>query len=114
MRMSSFLISSNYVEPKFPPCQEFSHSDYSPSGQSFSSFQHGAPYPRSVSNNNNNNAPYSSCLRSVRHGARLPHSSTLLPGDKAHVKSHITPSPSCSLMSSEHKYPDSPEHDPVL
>ncbi|NXH50840.1 HXB4 protein, partial [Dicaeum eximium] len=29
--MSSFLINSNYVDPKFPPCEEYSHSDYLPS-----------------------------------------------------------------------------------
>ncbi|XP_063034708.1 homeobox protein Hox-B4 isoform X1 [Melospiza melodia melodia] len=31
MAMSSFLINSNYVDPKFPPCEEYSHSDYLPS-----------------------------------------------------------------------------------
>ncbi|NXD46489.1 HXB4 protein, partial [Copsychus sechellarum] len=30
MAMSSFLINSNYVDPKFPPCEEYSHSDYLP------------------------------------------------------------------------------------
>ncbi|MGH0149337.1 UNVERIFIED_CONTAM: hypothetical protein FKN15_017991 [Acipenser sinensis] len=29
--MSSFLINSNYVDPKFPPCEEYSHNDYLPS-----------------------------------------------------------------------------------
>ncbi|XP_057716735.1 homeobox protein Hox-B4a [Corythoichthys intestinalis] len=28
MVMSSYLINSNYVDPKFPPCEEYSHSDY--------------------------------------------------------------------------------------
>ncbi|RLV62894.1 hypothetical protein DV515_00018835 [Chloebia gouldiae] len=31
MAMSSFLINSNYVDPKFPPCEEYSQSDYLPS-----------------------------------------------------------------------------------
>ncbi|XP_077413721.1 homeobox protein Hox-B4a [Vanacampus margaritifer] len=31
MVMSSYLINSNYVDPKFPPCEEYSHSDYLPS-----------------------------------------------------------------------------------
>ncbi|XP_034046807.1 homeobox protein Hox-B4a [Thalassophryne amazonica] len=31
MAMSSYLINSNYVDPKFPPCEEYSHSDYLPS-----------------------------------------------------------------------------------
>uniref|UniRef100_A0A8C3Y4X9 Homeobox B4 n=1 Tax=Catharus ustulatus TaxID=91951 RepID=A0A8C3Y4X9_CATUS len=30
MAMSSFLINSNYVDPKFPPCEEYSHGDYLP------------------------------------------------------------------------------------
>lgn len=30
MAMSSYLINSNYVDPKFPPCEEYSHSDYLP------------------------------------------------------------------------------------
>uniref|UniRef100_A0A8D0E8T0 Homeobox B4 n=1 Tax=Salvator merianae TaxID=96440 RepID=A0A8D0E8T0_SALMN len=31
MAMSSFLINSNYVDPKFPPCEEYSQHDYLPS-----------------------------------------------------------------------------------
>ncbi|XP_005993148.1 homeobox protein Hox-A4 [Latimeria chalumnae] len=29
--MSSFLINSNYIEPKFPPCEEYSQNNYIPS-----------------------------------------------------------------------------------
>ncbi|XP_060636857.1 homeobox protein Hox-B4 [Anolis sagrei] len=52
--MSSFLINSNYVDPKFPPCEEYSQHDYLPShspeyfgGQrrEENSFQHEALYP---------------------------------------------------------------------
>ncbi|XP_020853286.1 homeobox protein Hox-B4 [Phascolarctos cinereus] len=56
MAMSSFLINSNYVDPKFPPCEEYSQSDYLPSNHSpgyygsgqrrESSFQHEAGYGR--------------------------------------------------------------------
>uniref|UniRef100_F6QCF8 Homeobox B4 n=1 Tax=Xenopus tropicalis TaxID=8364 RepID=F6QCF8_XENTR len=113
---------SNYVDPKFPPCEEYSHTDYLPSGHSpeyyggqkrESSFQHGAPYSRSLSSSS---APYTSCQGSVRQGARLPHSSGLLPGEKAHLESSITPTspPSCSLIASDHKHPDSPGQDPVV
>uniref|UniRef100_A0A8C5PCU4 Homeobox A4 n=1 Tax=Leptobrachium leishanense TaxID=445787 RepID=A0A8C5PCU4_9ANUR len=28
MAMSSFLINSNYIEPKFPPCEEYAQSNY--------------------------------------------------------------------------------------
>lgn len=31
MAMSSYLINTNYVDPKFPPCEEYSQSDYLPS-----------------------------------------------------------------------------------
>ncbi|XP_021480353.2 homeobox protein Hox-B4a [Oncorhynchus mykiss] len=31
MAMSSYLINSNYVDPKFPPCEEYSQNDYLPS-----------------------------------------------------------------------------------
>ncbi|XP_036306902.1 homeobox protein Hox-B4 [Pipistrellus kuhlii] len=34
MAMSSFLINSNYVDPKFPPCEEYSQGDYLPSDPS--------------------------------------------------------------------------------
>uniref|UniRef100_UPI00358DF58D homeobox protein Hox-A4-like n=1 Tax=Myxine glutinosa TaxID=7769 RepID=UPI00358DF58D len=30
MAMSSYLIKSNYVDPKFPPCEEYSQNDYIP------------------------------------------------------------------------------------
>ena len=30
MAMSSYLIKSNYVDPKFPPCEEYSQSNYIP------------------------------------------------------------------------------------
>ncbi|XP_069067533.1 homeobox protein Hox-A4 [Pleurodeles waltl] len=30
MSMSSFLINSNYIEPKFPPCEEYSQGGYLP------------------------------------------------------------------------------------
>ncbi|MEE6465927.1 hypothetical protein FKM82_006748 [Ascaphus truei] len=56
MAMSSFLINSNYIEPKFPPCEEFSHNNYLGSGGSGQSpgyyerprepgFQEAAPHP---------------------------------------------------------------------
>ncbi|XP_061837646.1 homeobox protein Hox-B4a-like [Nerophis lumbriciformis] len=28
--MSSYLLACHYVEPKFPPCEEYSHPDYLP------------------------------------------------------------------------------------
>ncbi|XP_069490714.1 homeobox protein Hox-B4 [Ambystoma mexicanum] len=34
MAMSSFLVNSTYVDPKFPPCEEYCQTDYLPSSQS--------------------------------------------------------------------------------
>lgn len=51
--MSSYLINSNYVDPKFPPCEEYSQSDYLPSHspdyyssqrQEATAFQHDSLY----------------------------------------------------------------------
>ncbi|XP_048416505.1 homeobox protein Hox-B4a [Stegostoma tigrinum] len=62
--MSSFLINSNYVDPKFPPCEEYSQNNYLPSHspEYFTrsrepGFQHEAMYPRSAYSEQ----PYSSC-----------------------------------------------------
>ncbi|NXP95411.1 HXC4A protein, partial [Passerina amoena] len=30
MIMSSYLMDSNYIDPKFPPCEEYSQSNYIP------------------------------------------------------------------------------------
>ncbi|XP_039564449.1 homeobox protein Hox-B4-like [Passer montanus] len=30
MIMSSYLMDSNYIDPKFPPCEEYSQSSYIP------------------------------------------------------------------------------------
>ncbi|XP_043911264.1 homeobox protein Hox-B4 [Protopterus annectens] len=65
MAMSSFLINSNYVDPKFPPCEEYSQNDYLPSHspeyyssqRRESGFQHEAMYQRSACNEQ----IYSSC-----------------------------------------------------
>ncbi|XP_056264102.1 homeobox protein Hox-B4a [Pseudoliparis swirei] len=45
MAMSSYLINSNYVDPKFPPCEEYSHSDYLPS---HSPDYYGSPRPEAA------------------------------------------------------------------
>ncbi|XP_059801060.1 homeobox protein Hox-A4 [Hemitrygon akajei] len=54
MTMSSFLINSNYVEPKFPPCEEYSQNNYIPSQSPEyyerprdTGFHHEALYPQS-------------------------------------------------------------------
>nr|AIM47979.1 HOXB4y [Pantodon buchholzi] len=66
MAMSSFLINSNYVDPKFPPCEEYSQNDYLPSHSPdyYSAqrrepvFQHETMYhPRAACTD----PPYSSC-----------------------------------------------------
>lgn len=55
MTMSSYLINSNYIEPSFPPCDEYQQSGYIPSHGDYyerpkdTGFSHHdeATYPRS-------------------------------------------------------------------
>uniref|UniRef100_UPI00398F52F5 homeobox protein Hox-D4a n=1 Tax=Pristiophorus japonicus TaxID=55135 RepID=UPI00398F52F5 len=54
MTMSSYLMNSKYVDPKFPPCEEYSQNNYIPdhcseyySQSQDSDFQHQGIYPRS-------------------------------------------------------------------
>ncbi|XP_068068083.1 homeobox protein Hox-B4 [Anomalospiza imberbis] len=77
MAMSSFLINSNYVDPKFPPCEEYSHSDYLPNHspeyygsqrQRENAFHHEAVYePRAACKEQ----LYPSCQSSGQPGAPL-------------------------------------------
>uniref|UniRef100_UPI00358FEE0D homeobox protein Hox-C4-like n=1 Tax=Myxine glutinosa TaxID=7769 RepID=UPI00358FEE0D len=44
MAMSSFLMNSNYVDPKFPPCEEYSQNSYIPEqSPEYYGAQQGAP-----------------------------------------------------------------------
>ncbi|XP_055734666.1 homeobox protein Hox-D4a [Salvelinus fontinalis] len=54
MTMSSFMVDSKYVDPKFPPCEEYSQNSYIPEqGTDYygpaqdPGFQHPGIYPRS-------------------------------------------------------------------
>ncbi|KAF4087000.1 hypothetical protein AMELA_G00090950 [Ameiurus melas] len=62
MAMSSYMVNSKYVEPKFPPCEEYSQNSYIPEqGSGYYSpsqdtdFQHPGIYSRS----NYSEQPYS-------------------------------------------------------
>lgn len=53
MAMSSYMVNSKYVDPKFPPCEEYSQNNYIPEqGADYYSpaqdtdFEHPAIYPR--------------------------------------------------------------------
>ncbi|XP_069809786.1 homeobox protein Hox-B4 [Dendropsophus ebraccatus] len=121
MTMSSFLISSNYVDPKFPPCEEYSHTDYlpSPSPEYYcsqkreNSFQHGATYPRTACTSQH----YSSCQGSGPPASSIIPPPThpqvgLLPEDK-HQSQTKSPS-SCSQVSSDPKPSESSCQNPVV
>ncbi|XP_061443305.1 homeobox protein Hox-A3 isoform X2 [Rhineura floridana] len=45
MTMSSFLINSNYIEPKFPPCEEYSQLGGGSSGSNYHPHQPHHPHP---------------------------------------------------------------------
>lgn len=54
MAMSSYMVNSKYVDPKFPPCEEYSQNNYIPEqGSDYYSpsqdtdFEHPGIYPRS-------------------------------------------------------------------
>lgn len=55
MAMSSYMVNSKYVDPKFPPCEEYSQNSYIPEqgsdfyspAQDTTDFQHPGIYPRS-------------------------------------------------------------------
>ncbi|XP_075767392.1 homeobox protein Hox-B4 [Pelodiscus sinensis] len=113
MAMSSFLINSNYVDPKFPPCEEYSQNDYLPnpspeyyrSQRRESTFQHEAMYqPRSACNEQ----PYPVCRSSGQQPAVLSPRGHVHPS--AGLQSHLSepdlcesvtpsPPPSCSQNS---------------
>ncbi|XP_003224975.1 homeobox protein Hox-A4 [Anolis carolinensis] len=44
MTMSSFLINSNYIEPKFPPCEEYAQLGGGGSGGGGSNYHHHQPH----------------------------------------------------------------------
>ncbi|XP_008636705.1 PREDICTED: homeobox protein Hox-B4 isoform X1 [Corvus brachyrhynchos] len=129
MAMSSFLINSNYVDPKFPPCEEYSHSDYLPnhspeyysSQRRESTFQHEAMYePRSACKEQ----LYSSCQSSGHPAAVLSPRGHVHP--PAGLQSHLSepsqprepgtpsPPPSCSQNSVNQSPPGSSCKEPVV
>lgn len=106
MAMSSFLINSNYVDPKFPPCEEYSQNDYLPSHspdyygaqRREAAFQHEAMYHQ---RSGCTEPPYSSCHGSGEPTAVMsprghvlppPGLPTPLPEQNHHCDS-VTPSP---------------------
>nr|ACU32558.1 homeobox protein HoxB4 [Callorhinchus milii] len=113
--MSSFLINSNYVDPKFPPCEEYLQSDYLPSQspEYYSrarepGFQHEPMYPRSAYSADQR---YSSCSNIQGSGEQIVaprghgQSQTGLQDHLAKRGHHcepVTPSPppSCSQVTS--------------
>ncbi|XP_038241364.1 homeobox protein Hox-B4 [Dermochelys coriacea] len=130
MAMSSFLINSNYVDPKFPPCEEYSQNDYLPNHSPgyYSSqrretiFQHEAMYqPRSACNE----PPYPACQGSGHQPAVLSprghvHPSAGLQSHLSEANHHcesVTPSPpppSCSQNSMNQSPSHSSCKEPVV
>ncbi|KAG8140098.1 hypothetical protein E2320_002817 [Naja naja] len=125
MAMSSFLINSNYVDPKFPPCEEYSQHDYLPShtpeyfsGQrrQENSFQHEALYQaRSACNQ----PSYPPCQGSGHQPPVLSPRSQHAPAglqnhlsEPNHTCESITPSPPPSC--SQNSLNQSPGKEPVV
>ncbi|KAG2461190.1 homeobox protein Hox-B4a [Erpetoichthys calabaricus] len=129
MAMSSFLINSNYVDPKFPPCEEYSQNDYLPSHSPdyYSSqrretaFQHEAMFhQRSACTDQ----PYSSCQGPGQPSVVLPsrghvHAQTGLQSqvtEPSNPCESVTPSPppACSQNSTNQTTSSTSCKEPVV
>uniref|UniRef100_A0A8C7X3B4 Homeobox B4a n=1 Tax=Oryzias sinensis TaxID=183150 RepID=A0A8C7X3B4_9TELE len=115
MAMSSYLINSNYVDPKFPPCEEYSQSDYLPSHspdyyssqrQEPGAFQSDSLYHPHQHQNHRPRAepPYTPCQRAAQPASVLipPRGHVALStgqeqattfSDQSHRCNSVTPSP---------------------
>ncbi|XP_068606462.1 homeobox protein Hox-B3a isoform X1 [Brachionichthys hirsutus] len=122
MAMSSYLINSNYVDPKFPPCEEYSQSDYLPS---HSPDYYSAQRQDALYHAQRAEPPYTPCQRTGQpasvvtspRGHVLPPSGlqpTPVP-ERSHRCDSLTPSPppppSCGQSASS---PASSRKDPVV
>lgn len=95
MAMSSYLINSNYVDPKFPPCEEYSHTDYLSSSPDYYSSQRPEPaafqpdyhhHHQNHIHQNRTESPYAPCS-----AAAQPASVLMSP------RGHVAPVPEPSL-----------------
>ncbi|XP_072224606.1 homeobox protein Hox-B4a [Leuresthes tenuis] len=141
MAMSSYLINSNYVDPKFPPCEEYSQSDYLPSHspdyyssqrqeptafQPDSLYHHHQHHPKHQTHHQQRVDPtYTPCQREAQpasvvmspRGHVLPTTSVL---EQSHRSDSVTPSPpppsSCGQTSHNQSTssPVSTRKDPVV
>lgn len=142
MAMSSYLINSNYVDPKFPPCEEYSQSDYLPNHspdyyssqrqepaafQTDSLYQHHQHHPHQQQRAEQ---PYTPCQRTGQHASVVmsPRGHVLPPvglqttpiPEKRHRCDSVTPSPppapSCGQPphSPSTSSPAIPRKDPVV
>nr|AIS36060.1 HoxB4 [Ichthyophis bannanicus] len=128
MAMSSFLLNSNYVDPKFPPCEEYFQNDYlplNPSPEYYSGprresrSQRAAMYPRAACTEQ----PYSSWPSSGQQAAVLSPRNPGHPpsGLQSHFSEQtphcesVTPSPppSCN-QNSLNQSPSSSCREPVV
>lgn len=140
--MSSYLINSNYVDPKFPPCEEYSQSDYLPNHspdyyssqrqepaafQTDSLYQHHQHHPHQQQRAEQ---PYTPCQRTGQHASVVmsPRGHVLPPvglqttpiPEKRHRCDSVTPSPppapSCGQPphSPSTSSPAIPRKDPVV
>ncbi|XP_037544723.1 homeobox protein Hox-B4a [Nematolebias whitei] len=103
--MNSYLINSNYVDPKFPPCEEYSQSDYLPSHspdyyssqrQEPSAFQPDSLYP--PQSPHRAEPPYMPCQRAAQPASVVmsPRDHVALPttvSEQSHRCDTVTPSP---------------------
>lgn len=107
MAMSSYLINSNYVDPKFPPCEEYSQSDYLPSHspdyyssqrQEPNAFQPDSLYHHQQQQQHRADPPFMPCQRAAQPASVVisPRGHVALPApvsEQSHRCDSVTPSP---------------------
>ncbi|XP_063174211.1 homeobox protein Hox-D4 [Candoia aspera] len=107
MAMSSYMVNSKYVDPKFPPCEEYLQNNYlAEQGSDYygaaqdSDFQHQGLYPRP---NYSGQQPYScgsaqgSAVQARGHGQEPPGPTGHFPGQGEHCPPPPMPAPrTCS------------------
>uniref|UniRef100_A0A8D0DXW2 Homeobox protein Hox-D4 n=1 Tax=Salvator merianae TaxID=96440 RepID=A0A8D0DXW2_SALMN len=102
MAMSSYMVNSKYVDPKFPPCEEYLQSSYlAEQGTDYygaspgADFQPQGIYPRS----NYGEAPYNcsnaqgAAVQPRGHGQEPPGPTSHFPGPAEHCPPHPLPAP---------------------
>ncbi|KAM4627056.1 homeobox protein Hox-D4 [Discoglossus pictus] len=110
MAMSSYMVNSKYVDPKFPPCEEYLQNSYlAEQGSEFysssqgSDFQHPGIFPRTNYSEDSFSCSHAqgSALQPRGHGQEQPGPQNQFPGPDDHCQP-TAPAPSSRPCSQQH------------